>query len=186
MYFVRSHIGFIKNEQAACAVSDIGSKDEALDKVRPSRAEIVTDREAGSIDAVESDKVCAKRRVIAEVVKIGCKDRIIRRRFITQLGHDMSGVSGFNGGTVGGTCDVGGGEIMGDQPWGIAGGSKLRIGGNAPDGGKYVAGIVGEAVNGNIAISGFLDGVESLLSAARGRQGASPGSWSAGDDGHLR
>ena len=116
MYFVRSHIGFIKNEQAACAVSDIGSKDEALDKVRPSRAEIVTDREVGSIDAVESDKVCAKRRVIAEVVKIGCKDRIIRRRFITQLGHDMSGASGFNGGTVGGTCDVGGGEIMGDQP----------------------------------------------------------------------
>ena len=98
----------------------------------------------------------------------------------------MSGASGFNGGTVGGTCDVGGGEIMGDQPWGIAGGSKLRIGGNAPDGGKYVAGIVGEAVNGNLAISGFLDGVESLISAARGRQGASPGSWSAGDDGHLR
>ena len=160
MHFVRSHIGFINNEQAACAVSEIGSKDKALDKVRPSRAEIVTDREVGSIDAVESGKVCVKRRVILDTVKIGCKDRIIRRRLITQLGQDMSGESGFNGGTVSGTCDVGGGEIMGDQPWCIAGGSKLRIGGNAPDGGKYVAGIVSEGVNGNVAISGFLDGVE--------------------------
>ena len=72
----------------------------------------------------------------------------------------MGVTSRFNRIAVGGACDVGGGEVLGDASWSVPSGRKLRVG-EVPDGigSKYVTRVVGEVGYGNIAVPSLLNGV---------------------------
>ena len=128
MKFIGSHVVTINHDQFAPAVHEFGCKAEGLVEVRPCSSEIVPDRQEGSIDTFECRKVYTKRRIIIEVAKIGCKDRITRHGSVKSRGNDMGGSGGFNGGPVGRTCDVCGRQVMGDRSRDIASGSKPRVG----------------------------------------------------------